>query len=90
MDMEYAIAKMSTKGQIVIPKELREGLEAGDEFLIIRDEDRFVLKPMEGVAEELREDIEFSKRIKAAWERYDRGEFTTMDSTEFLEELKKW
>lgn len=90
MLMEYAIAKMSTKGQIVIPKELREGLAAGDEFLIIRDEDRFVLKPMGDVADELREDLEFSKRIKAAWESYDRGEFTTMDSTEFLEELKRW
>lgn len=29
MDMEFAIAKVSTKGQIVIPNALRKGIEKG-------------------------------------------------------------
>ena len=85
MDMDYAIAKMSTKGQIVIPKELRAELEAGDEFLIVRDEDRFVLTRMEHVSDQLRDDLEFARRVEAAYAR--REGFTKQDSADFLEDL---
>ena len=42
--MEYAIAKVSTKGQIVIPASLRDDVEKGDEFLMIKDDGRIILK----------------------------------------------
>lgn len=35
---------MSTKGQIVIPKKLREGFEDGTPFAVIRDRDTIILK----------------------------------------------
>lgn len=35
---------MSTKGQIVIPKKLREGFEEGTPFAVIRDRDTILLK----------------------------------------------
>lgn len=35
---------MSTKGQIVIPKKLREGFEDGTPFAVIRDRDTILLK----------------------------------------------
>lgn len=47
--MEYAIAKVSTKGQIVIPNGLRKGIRSGDEFLIIQGGDRIILNNMPGL-----------------------------------------
>lgn len=40
--------------------------------------------------ERKKEDLEFSKGTREAWERYDKGEFIEMDSDEFLKELEKW
>lgn len=38
----------------------------------------------------LEDDLEFARRTEEAWERHDRGEFTSMDGEEFLKEIKKW
>jgi len=39
--------------------------------------------------EKLKEDLEFSRRIRDAWDSYDKGEFISQDADEFLEELEK-
>ena len=39
--------------------------------------------------EKLKEDLIFSRRIRDAWDSYDRGEFISQNSDEFLEELEK-
>ncbi|MGB8217888.1 MAG: AbrB/MazE/SpoVT family DNA-binding domain-containing protein [Candidatus Methanoperedens sp.] len=44
MAIEVEFTKMSTKGQIVIPKKLREGFEEGTPFAVIRDRDTILLK----------------------------------------------
>jgi len=38
------ITRISSKGQIVIPSDMRNDFKEGEELLIIRDEDRIVLK----------------------------------------------
>ena len=86
--MEYAIAKMSTKGQIVIPSGLREDIHAGDEFLIIKDDDRIILKNMENVAEDLKDDLIFAERVEKAWQEYDKGKFVKKSKEDFLEALR--
>lgn len=42
----YATTKMSSKGQVVIPEEIREGLhlKAGDLFVVIGQGDTVILK----------------------------------------------
>ncbi len=40
--------------------------------------------------EKLKEDIEFSRRIRDAWDSYDRGEFKEMEFDDFMKEIKKW
>ena len=40
--------------------------------------------------EKLKEDLEFSRRIRDAWERYDKGEFKSLSKKDFLKELEKW
>ena len=41
-------------------------------------------------SEKLEEDLEFARRTEESWERYDRREFISMDSEDFLKELEKW
>ena len=87
--MEFAIAKVSTKGQIVIPSSLRGNIANGDEFLMIKDEGRIVLKSMKNIASDLRDDIRFAQRVEAAWKEYDKGKFITKSKEDFLKELSK-
>ena len=86
--MDYAIAKMSTKGQIVIPSGLRADIHAGEEFLIIKDNDRIILKSMDGVAEDLKEDLIFAERVEKTWQEYDKGKFVKKSKKDFLEALR--
>ncbi len=44
MVTEVEFTRMSSKGQIVIPKKLREGFEEGTPFAIVRDKDTILLK----------------------------------------------
>jgi len=85
-----SITKISSKGQIVIPQEMRENLEEGDKMVIIKNGSQLILKKMDDFDKNLKDDLEFAKRTEEAWKRYDKGEFVSMDSKEFLKELKKW
>ena len=46
MSRQLATTKMSSRGQIVIPEEIREqlGLETGTKFVVIAEDDTVVLK----------------------------------------------
>lgn len=44
MATEVEFTRMSSKGQIVIPKKLREGFEEGTPFAVVRDKDTILLK----------------------------------------------
>ncbi len=44
------VTSLSVKGQVVIPKPLREmlGLQPGDRFIVLREGDAIILKPLKG------------------------------------------
>ena len=84
------VTKMSSKGQIVIPSEMRSDLKEGDEILIIKDEDRIILKKAEKLTEQMKEDLEFAKRTEEAYQRIEAGEGIKMDFDDFISEMKKW
>lgn len=86
--MDFAIAKISTKGQIVIPSFLRKDIDSGDEFLMVKDDGRIILKNMKDVAKDLKEDLVFAKRVDKAWKDYERGKFITQSKEDFLKELR--
>lgn len=83
------VTRMSSKGQIVIPSEMRSDLKEGDELLIIKDDERIILKKAEKVSEEMKEDLEFARRTEEAWQSYERGEFISQPVDKFLEELER-
>ncbi|HLD04615.1 MAG TPA: AbrB/MazE/SpoVT family DNA-binding domain-containing protein [Candidatus Nanoarchaeia archaeon] len=87
---QIAITKMSSKGQIVIPSEMRKDFKKGEKLVLIKNKKQLVLKKMKDLSKNLEEDLIFAKRTEAAWKRYEKGEFKSMDFDEFLKEVKKW
>lgn len=87
--MDIAITKMSTKGQIVIPAEMRAEFDVGEKLLIIKNEGSVIIKKATKLDKQLKEDIEAARRAEEAWKSYDRGEFQTKSAEDFLAELKK-
>ena len=88
--MEIAITKISSKGQIVIPAEMRENLSEGDKLLVIQNENQFILKKADTISKNFKEDIEFAMRTEEAFKKYLKGEFIKMDFDKFIEKAKKW
>ena len=87
--LNFAIGKISSKGQIVIPSSMRTNFNSGDELLFIKKDDKIVLKKMGGVMKNLKDDIEFANNIEKIWQEYDDGNFISTNSDNFLEELDK-
>ncbi len=87
--MEVAMTKMSSKGQVVIPAEMREGLKEGDKLLVIQTKDQIILKKASELDRNFEEDLEFARRTEEAWKRYEKGEFVSLPADKFLEKLSK-
>ena len=88
--MNIEITRMSSKGQVVIPIEMRKNFKEGDKLLVIEGKDQIILRKASKADKTFKEDIEFARRTEEAWKRYDRGEFKSMDAKDFLKEIKKW
>ncbi|NQV08782.1 AbrB/MazE/SpoVT family DNA-binding domain-containing protein [Candidatus Woesearchaeota archaeon] len=88
--MDIGITTMSTKGQIVIPNDLRDDFSVGEKLVVIKNDHRLIIKKASEMENNLQEDLEFAKRTEEAWKRYEKGEFISMDSKDFLDEIEKW
>jgi len=88
--MQVEITRMSSKGQIVIPKEMRKNIPEGEKLLILQEGDQLVIKKLQDLDKNFKEDIEFARRTEEAWKSYEKGEFIAMDADEFLKKLKTW
>jgi AbrB family looped-hinge helix DNA binding protein len=88
--MDIGITRISSKGQIVIPASMRSDLAEGEQFLVIREGDRFILKPLEDLEPAVREDIIFAEKTERAFFEYEKGEFSRKEETDFIEELESW
>jgi len=85
-----AITRMSSKGQIVIPQEMRGDLKEGDELVVLKNEDQIILKKVDKFSKNLEEDLKFAKKTEEAWKRYEKGEFKETSFDDFIEEMKRW
>lgn len=90
MKMDIAITRMSSKGQVVIPAEMRKGIQEGEKLVIIQNKDQLIMKKASRLDKNIMDDLEFARRTEEAWKSYERGEFKSMDTKDFLKELKKW
>ena len=88
--VDISITKMSSKGQIVIPSEMRKNIKEGEKIVIMQSGKQLILKRAKDFDKNLEEDLIFAKRTEEAWKKYEKGEFIEMDFDEFLKEAKKW
>lgn len=88
--MDIAITRMSSRGQVVIPLEMREDIAEGEKLVIMKHDKQIIMKKASDMEESLQEDLQFAKRTEEAFKRHEKGLFKEMEAEEFLKELKKW
>jgi len=88
--MDIALTKMSSKGQVVIPAEMRGDIAEGDKLLIIKSKNQIIMKKATDLDKTLKEDLEFARRTEKAWEEIKKGKGIRMNFDEFIDEMKKW
>jgi len=88
--MDVAITRMSSKGQVVIPAEMREDIDEGDKLIVIKNDDQIIMKKASKLSRNLEEDLEFAKRTDEALKRIEAGKGVKMDFDRFVKEMKKW
>ncbi|MBU4116151.1 MAG: AbrB/MazE/SpoVT family DNA-binding domain-containing protein [Nanoarchaeota archaeon] len=79
--------KLSTKGQIVIPENIRSGIEIGTSFTIIRQNDLIVLKKIKGLDKKEEKEV---KELNKIWKDIDEGKGVTLQKEKFLKEMNAW
>ena len=84
LPMEIGITRMSSKGQVVIPKKMRKGIKVGETFVVIKNKGQLILKKTKDT--KLLEDLEFARRTEKAYQQFKQGKFRKVS----LEELEKW
>ncbi|MBU2562518.1 MAG: AbrB/MazE/SpoVT family DNA-binding domain-containing protein [Nanoarchaeota archaeon] len=84
------ITRMSSKGQVVIPIDLREGFNEGEKLVVLRNKEQIILKKAKDFDKNLEEDLEFAKRTEEAWKRINAGEGVRMEFDDFIKEMEKW
>ena len=81
------IIKMSSKGQIVIPLDMRKGIKEGDKLFIIQNEGKLIIKKASESDENFQEDLEFARRTEKAWKQIEEGKCKTYTLKEFKKRL---
>ena len=88
--IDISITKMSSKGQIVIPKEMRNNIKEGEKLMLIKNNGQIIIKKASDLDKNLKEDLEFAKRTEDAWKRIEEGKGIKMGFDDFPKETKKW
>ena len=88
--MKIELTKVSSKGQVVIPQDIREkmNLEEGETLAVSTQDNLIVLKKMKNPIE--KEDLKTLEEIKEAWKEIAEGKFRKMSSEDFLKEIETW
>ena len=81
------ITKLSTKGQIVIPENLRGSFEVGTPFMVSKQGNLIVLKRMNGLT---KAEIDEMKELDKIWKEIDEGKCDSYSVDEFFNTMKKW
>ena len=88
-DVEFT--KASTRGQVVIPQDIREkmGIKSGSLFAVMQPKtDTIILKKINAKA--TKSDLDLLKKAEAAWEDLEAGRFKKYSREEFLKHMKSW
>jgi len=84
------LTRASSKGQIVIPRDLRKklGITEGSIFAISARKNMIVLRKLETGMKP--EDLKTLKLLEEAWEDMEKGRYKVYSKNAFFKEFKKW
>jgi AbrB family looped-hinge helix DNA binding protein len=88
--MDVAMTKMSSRGQVVIPMEMRRNICEGEKLIIIKSDDHIIMKKASSLDKNFEDDIAFAKKTEEAYSRVKQGKGTKMEFGAFIEEARKW
>ncbi len=88
--MDIAITKMNSKGQVVIPAEMRKEISEGEKLIIIKNRDQLIMKKASQMDKNLEEYLDFAKKAEEALKRYEKGGFIEMSKEDFIKEIEKF
>ena len=86
------LTKISSKGQIVIPQNIREqvGLSEGETLVVSAQDKLIVIKKIKINNPLEAEDMRTLEEIKESWREIAANKYKKMSSDEFLKEISKW
>jgi AbrB family looped-hinge helix DNA binding protein len=84
------LTKVSSKGQIVIPTDIRKklGVKKGSILAVTAKKDMIVFKKLDTKMKP--EDLRILKLLEEAWEDIEKGRYKVYSKEAFFKELKKW
>ncbi len=82
------MTKMSSKGQVVIPSEIRTGICEGEKLIVIRNHDQIIIKQASKLDANFREELAFAEKTESAWKRIKEEKGVEFD--DFIDEMKQW
>lgn len=87
---QMEIAKVSSKGQLVIPQNIRKNLKIikGNMFAIASCDNTLVLKRIENPLTQ--EDFKTMKMVDEAWQDIEKGRYKKFSRDAFLKKLERW
>ncbi|MCK4996854.1 AbrB/MazE/SpoVT family DNA-binding domain-containing protein [Candidatus Pacearchaeota archaeon] len=88
--MTIGMTKLSSRGQIVIPQEMRKNFNEGDNFIVVIENNKIILTNESDVEASILEDLEFENRTREAEKRMDTGEYVEVELDTLEEEMNKW
>ena len=88
--MVIGMTKLSSRGQIVIPQEMRKNFNEGDNFIVVIENNKIILTNESDVEASILEDLEFENRTREAEKRMDTGEYVEVELDTLEEEMNKW
>jgi len=81
------ITKLSTKGQIVIPEQIRKDVKPGTPFLVTRKGNLIILKKVEGLT---KKEMKEMKELDKIWKDIDTGKCESYTTEEFFKKMREW
>ena len=90
MTQELEFTKTSSKGQIVLPLNIRKklGIQKGSVLSVMTKNDVIVLKKMNSTLNT--EDLKTLRLVEEAWKDIEKGQYRIRSKDAFFKELKEW
>lgn len=90
METELEVTKMSSKGQIVLPKSIRSRLhiKRGTLFAMRASKKLILLKMIDDPI--LKEDLDALESADKAWKQIEQGKYTRYTKDAYLKKMAAW